>query len=431
MRSHARVVIVGGGCVGVSVLYVLTNLGWDDSVRLERSTLTSGSIWHAAGLLVTFVRSNPHQRDDARVDRHLFRRLWLAEGVPGGIMWAGVLGERLARWITAGDPGIDMSEVEPRRFGNHVSKRWSVDMVRQTWGTHMEPHVPGEDRRAARPARTAPSHDLLTAKAAVWTEMSGWELPRWYATSPELAIPDFSFHRTRQMDHVSGEVTAVRLATVRRGAARARALEPARASGLETPAGRVRPPFPHSTPLTSDSRARAPRAPAPANECPPMRRGGERARERRARGATPSAVSGREQRQPACRVVPLDRGAGAGTALEAGGAVSRGPRGAGAGLRGGAGADLGVDPARPAPVGAHSGNLAHGPSRFWRCGKHRLGPSGAVWEAGRTISSPGRRRPGRSTCRLRRFLTIAPQGRLREDGAGLAWPETRSEHTSR
>ncbi len=49
MRSHARVVVIGGGVVGCAVLYHLTKLGWADVVLLERSELTSGSTWHAAG----------------------------------------------------------------------------------------------------------------------------------------------------------------------------------------------------------------------------------------------------------------------------------------------------------------------------------------------------------------------------------------------
>ncbi len=49
MKSHARVVVIGGGVVGCSVLYHLTKFGWTDVVLLERSELTSGSTWHAAG----------------------------------------------------------------------------------------------------------------------------------------------------------------------------------------------------------------------------------------------------------------------------------------------------------------------------------------------------------------------------------------------
>ena len=49
MKQQARVVVIGGGVVGCSVLYHLTKLGWSDVVLLERSELTSGSTWHAAG----------------------------------------------------------------------------------------------------------------------------------------------------------------------------------------------------------------------------------------------------------------------------------------------------------------------------------------------------------------------------------------------
>jgi len=49
MKTSARVVVIGGGVVGVSVLYHLTKFGWSDVMLVERSELTSGSTWHAAG----------------------------------------------------------------------------------------------------------------------------------------------------------------------------------------------------------------------------------------------------------------------------------------------------------------------------------------------------------------------------------------------
>ncbi|MHA1153614.1 MAG: GcvT family protein [Alphaproteobacteria bacterium] len=49
MKSHVRVAVIGGGVVGCSVLYHLTKYGWKDVVLIERSELTSGSTWHAAG----------------------------------------------------------------------------------------------------------------------------------------------------------------------------------------------------------------------------------------------------------------------------------------------------------------------------------------------------------------------------------------------
>jgi len=49
MKPHTRVCVIGGGVVGCSVLYHLTKLGWSDVMLIERSDLTSGSTWHAAG----------------------------------------------------------------------------------------------------------------------------------------------------------------------------------------------------------------------------------------------------------------------------------------------------------------------------------------------------------------------------------------------
>ena len=49
MKSHYRVVVIGGGVVGASVIYHLAKFGWSDICMLERSVLTAGSSWHAAG----------------------------------------------------------------------------------------------------------------------------------------------------------------------------------------------------------------------------------------------------------------------------------------------------------------------------------------------------------------------------------------------
>jgi len=57
MKSSARVVVIGGGVVGVSALYHLAKKGWNDVVLVERTELTAGSTWHAAGLLPLFNMS--------------------------------------------------------------------------------------------------------------------------------------------------------------------------------------------------------------------------------------------------------------------------------------------------------------------------------------------------------------------------------------
>lgn len=57
IQGHARVVVIGGGIAGCSVLYHLTKLGWSDAVLLERNELTSGSTWHSVGNTPMFTSS--------------------------------------------------------------------------------------------------------------------------------------------------------------------------------------------------------------------------------------------------------------------------------------------------------------------------------------------------------------------------------------
>ena len=54
MKTHVKALVVGGGAVGTSIAYHLAKAGWDDVMLVERDELTSGSTWHAAGLLPLF-----------------------------------------------------------------------------------------------------------------------------------------------------------------------------------------------------------------------------------------------------------------------------------------------------------------------------------------------------------------------------------------
>ncbi|MGY9053765.1 MAG: FAD-dependent oxidoreductase, partial [Rhodobacterales bacterium] len=54
MKTHIKALVVGGGAVGTGIAYHLAKYGWKDVMLLERDELTSGSTWHAAGLLPLF-----------------------------------------------------------------------------------------------------------------------------------------------------------------------------------------------------------------------------------------------------------------------------------------------------------------------------------------------------------------------------------------
>lgn len=57
MTTHARVAIIGGGIVGCGILYHLAKRGWTDLVLLEKTELTAGATWHAAGNLSHYSSS--------------------------------------------------------------------------------------------------------------------------------------------------------------------------------------------------------------------------------------------------------------------------------------------------------------------------------------------------------------------------------------
>jgi dimethylglycine dehydrogenase len=94
MKSAARVVVVGGGVVGASVLYHLTKAGWSDVLLIERDELTSGSTWHAAGGMHT-VNGDPNVAKLQQYTINLYKELEKISGVScgmhitGGVMLAG------------------------------------------------------------------------------------------------------------------------------------------------------------------------------------------------------------------------------------------------------------------------------------------------------------------------------------------------------
>ncbi|TMG83820.1 MAG: FAD-binding oxidoreductase, partial [Betaproteobacteria bacterium] len=79
MKSHARVVVIGGGVVGASVLYHLCKAGWTDVVLIERDELTSGSTWHAAGGMHT-LNGDPNVAKLQKYTIELYREIEEASG---------------------------------------------------------------------------------------------------------------------------------------------------------------------------------------------------------------------------------------------------------------------------------------------------------------------------------------------------------------
>src|ERR1700721_953568 len=90
LPKHARVVIVGGGVIGCSIAYHLGKLGWNDVLLIERKQLTSGTTWHAAGL-VGQLRQSMNMTKLARYTGDLYRGLEAETGQATGYRQCGSL----------------------------------------------------------------------------------------------------------------------------------------------------------------------------------------------------------------------------------------------------------------------------------------------------------------------------------------------------
>jgi len=88
LPKHARVVIIGGGVIGCSVAYHLTKQGWTDVVLLERKQLTSGTTWHAAGLIAQ-LRATQNMTKLAKYSQELYGTLEDETGVATGFKRCG------------------------------------------------------------------------------------------------------------------------------------------------------------------------------------------------------------------------------------------------------------------------------------------------------------------------------------------------------
>ncbi|WP_119342861.1 GcvT family protein [Facilibium subflavum] len=138
------------------------------------------------------------------------KNVWLNEGHSFGITAAGGAGKFLVDWIVDGQPSIDMSGVDPLRFGEYANKNYARIKNEEAYAHVFVTHYPLEERPAARPAKTAPCYDRLKAKGAVFGQQQGWERANWFALEKMQAEDKYSFRRTNFFEPVKQECLAVR-----------------------------------------------------------------------------------------------------------------------------------------------------------------------------------------------------------------------------
>src|SRR6185369_17931161 len=91
LPQRARVVVIGGGVIGTSVAYHLARQGITDVLLLERAKLTSGTTWHAAGLVCTFGSTSETSTSLRQYTRDLYARLEAETGKSTGFRPVGFI----------------------------------------------------------------------------------------------------------------------------------------------------------------------------------------------------------------------------------------------------------------------------------------------------------------------------------------------------
>lgn len=152
--ERARAVIIGGGVIGCSVAYHLTKLGWQDVVLLERKQLTSGTTWHAAGLIAQ-LRATANMTKLAKYSQELYGNLEEETGVATGFKRCGSITvaltderrEELFRQAAMARAfGVDVEEISP----DEVKQRYEhLNISGVTGGVYLDKDGQGDPANIA------------------------------------------------------------------------------------------------------------------------------------------------------------------------------------------------------------------------------------------------------------------------------------------
>ncbi len=113
------------------------------------------------------------------------RGLFVAAGFCAhGLAGAGGVGKVMAEWIVAGEPSLDVWEMDIRRFGpQYGSPRYTLARATEVYETYYDIRYPGHERAAGRPLRTSSAYPWHRELRAAFGEKSGWERVNWYESN--------------------------------------------------------------------------------------------------------------------------------------------------------------------------------------------------------------------------------------------------------
>jgi 4-methylaminobutanoate oxidase (formaldehyde-forming) len=140
------------------------------------------------------------------------RNFFVAAGFNSvGIASAGGAGQALAQWILTGDPGIDLTAADIRRFAPFQgNNRWLRDRVGEILGLHYALPWPNRELATARPFRRSPVHHLLEAAGACFGSRNGWERPNFFALPGDEPVIEYAWGAQNWLPACAAEQRAAR-----------------------------------------------------------------------------------------------------------------------------------------------------------------------------------------------------------------------------
>jgi 4-methylaminobutanoate oxidase (formaldehyde-forming) len=128
-----------------------------------------------------------------------------------GIQSAGGVGRVMADWLDAGRPGMDLWDVDVRRFEPFQNQaRYLSSRAAESLGLLYAMHWPYQQLESGRDQRRSPLHDRLAARGACFGELAGWERPNWYAAPGQPASYEYSYGKQNWFENARAEHLAVR-----------------------------------------------------------------------------------------------------------------------------------------------------------------------------------------------------------------------------
>jgi 4-methylaminobutanoate oxidase (formaldehyde-forming) len=142
------------------------------------------------------------------------RNFFVAAGFNSvGIASAGGAGQALAEWITAGEPSMDLTAVDIRRFAAfNGNTQWLHDRVAEVLGLHYAVPWPNRELASARPFRRSPAYHLLAAAGACFGSKMGWERANFFAPPGEDPVVEYGWGKQNWQPWSGAEQRAARTA---------------------------------------------------------------------------------------------------------------------------------------------------------------------------------------------------------------------------